>query len=320
MKHIFYCLTYILPVLCLYDTAEAQINTSPYEFTEIFRVGDEARGDTILFMDHLYTDMAVNSVNHLFIGGYRQSPVISFSDEGHFVGFVGAKGVGPGEFKGSRSVIVGPKDSVYVYDSSLRRLLVFKPGTLRYAYSMNIDDPPESSPFNLLGVTENGYLFKYRSPYRPPGDLLGGHDPDESRFDAVNLVDKQGAIAETSIARLPAKESVVRTYSNREGSGISVMSLPFGRASFFILNNSLLYSVINVNYFFGRRQLKFCKDRGRASRRSLEARSRVLFRPRPVRVNPIVDRRHTLSFPQTLSAWHSAHQYSWKHHVLPGFL
>ena len=242
MKHIFYHLAYILPVLCLYDTAGAQINTSPYEFTEIFRIGDEARGDTILFMDHLYTDMAVNSINHLFIGGYRQSPVISFSDEGHFVGFVGAEGVGPGEFKGSRSVIVGPEDSVYVYDSSLRRLLVFKPGTLRYAYSMNIDDPPESSPFNLLGVTENGYLFKYSSPYRPPGDLLGGHDPDESRFDAVNLVDKQGAIAETSIARLPAKESVVRTYSNREGSGISVMSLPFGRASFFILNNSLLYS------------------------------------------------------------------------------
>ena len=213
--------------------ASAQINSSPYEFSEIYRIGDESRGDSILFAHHEYAEIAVNSINHLFVGGHGESPVMSFSDEGHFIGYVGAQGEGPGEFKNSSSILAGPGDSVHVFDMELRRLLVFKPTTLRYAYSINISS---SRPSKLLAVTSTGYVFRYRTFYSPSSSS-GGYDPDKSRFTFVNLVDRQG-ITQTSLAKLQAPERVVR--SSR--SSITVMPLPFGRNPFFTYKDGLLYA------------------------------------------------------------------------------
>lgn len=92
----------------LCNAANAQINTSPYKFTEIFRIGDEASGASVFIASHVHSQIAVNSANQLFVGGgWRVSPVMSFSDRGNFIGFVGAEGEGPGEFKTSSSVVVG---------------------------------------------------------------------------------------------------------------------------------------------------------------------------------------------------------------------
>ena len=71
---------------------------------------------------------------------------------------------------------------------------------------------------------------------------IGGYDPGELRFDVVNLVDRQGSVAVASVAKLPARENMVRTSSNKESSSISVMSLPFGREPFFVFRDGLLYS------------------------------------------------------------------------------
>ena len=208
----------------------------------MFRIGDEASGDTIFFKSHLGIQIAVNSEKHFFIGeGWRVSPVRHFSNEGRFLGFVGAKGEGPGEFKNSISVIVGPSDSVYVFDWELGRLLVFEPEMLRYDHSINVGAPElnPSSPGELLGVTQGGYLFEYTTPFRPPGsDVGGGYDPDKTIYNPVNLVNRSGAVVKTSVAELPAGERFVRA---SRGS-ISVMPLPFGRDPFFAYNNELLYA------------------------------------------------------------------------------
>ncbi|MDE2646648.1 MAG: 6-bladed beta-propeller [Bacteroidota bacterium] len=240
MKQFFFLAACAFSVLSLCKTSDAQVNSSSYEFTEIYRVGDEARGDSILFVTHEDAEVAVNSTNHWFVGGYGESPVISFSDGGRFVGFLGAKGKGPGEFENSTSVIVGPGDSVYVFDSELSRLLVFEPTTLRYVRSINTPAPEEnpSSPSRLLGVTDMGYMFRYRPLYRPPGSLLGGYDPNGARYSFVTLVDRQGITQQTSLAKLPARQRVVRT----SGSSIAVMPLPFGRDPFFAYKDGLLYA------------------------------------------------------------------------------
>ncbi len=230
----------LLAALSLCNAAGAQVNTTPYEFIEIFRIGDEASADSIFFESHLRSQIAVNSANQLFVGGgWRVSPVMSFSEEGDFIGFLGAEGEGPGEFKTSSSVVVGPRDSIYVFDEEIDRLLVFEPKTLQYVYSMNTIDSGSSisSPYKLLGVTEKGYLFKFETPYRPPGNALG-IEPDEPRYSVINLLDRKGAIMQRSVAKLPAKERVVRT----QGSSITVMSLPFGRAPFFVYKDRLLYT------------------------------------------------------------------------------
>jgi len=210
----------------------AQMNTSPYEFSEIYRIGDEARGDSILFANHESAEIAVNSANYLFIGGYEESPIMSFSDEGHFVGFVGVKGEGPGEFSHSTNIIVGPGDSLYVFDLDLGRLQVFEPTTLRYAYSINTP-----APSKLVGVANTGYIFRYRQLYRPQGSP-GGYDPDKPRYSLVRLMDRQGDTQQTPLAKLPTSERVVRT----SGSYISVIPLPFGRDPFFTYRDGLLYA------------------------------------------------------------------------------
>lgn len=219
---------------------EAQVNTSPYELTEIFRIGDEQAGGSIFFESHLHTQIAVNSANQFFVGGgWGVSPVMSFSDEGRFVGYVGAEGKGPGEFETSSSVVVGPGDSIYVFDTELDRLLVYEPQTLQYAYSRNTVNTglSVSSPYELLGVTEKGYLFEFGTPYRPPGNELGV-EPHGPRYSVVNLLDRKGAMVGKSVGKLPAGERVVRT----QGSSITVMPLPFGRTPFFVYENGLLYA------------------------------------------------------------------------------
>lgn len=237
------CPLCVLFIFCLHNTADAQSDTAPYKLTEIFRVGDEARGDTILFKNHRYAEIAVNSLNQLFVGGFNEVPIMAFSDGGDFIGFVGSEGKGPGEFQSSTSVLVGPQDSIYVFDANSDLLSVYEPETLQFAYSLSLANPESpSSPSRLLGVSRKGILFRYTPRFRPPGNPLGGYDPGESRSDVVYLIDRQSSVAVASMAKLPAKEHVVRASSNEESSSISVMSLPFGREPFFVFHDGLLYA------------------------------------------------------------------------------
>lgn len=48
-----------------------------------------------------------------------------FSPDGRFEGSTGAQGEGPGEFAGLRALAAAPGDSLYAYDSRLRRVSVF---------------------------------------------------------------------------------------------------------------------------------------------------------------------------------------------------
>ena len=221
------------------DSPSVPINTSPYEFVEIFRIGDESRGDSILLSAHGSAIISVNSKNQIFVGGgWPVSPIMFFSDEGHFIGFIGAVGEGPGEYEAVGSIVIGPEDSVYVYDWDLDRLSVFESDTRNYASSISLlNDQSPTGPSRLLGVTERGFLFRYIMPFCPPGDPVCGYDPDETRLDSVNLVDKRGNIVGL-IADRPAGERFVRA----SGGSISVMGLPFGKDPFFAYKNGLLYT------------------------------------------------------------------------------
>ena len=236
--------SYVCSLICAvifaggYHNANAQVNKSPYEFTEIFRIGDEARGDTLLLVAHGSASIVVNSVGQIFYagGGPPVVPVLSFTREGRFAGFVGAKGGGPGEFQRSNSTVIGPGDSIYVYDTEFRRLLVYEPNTLQHSFSVNLFDAQDIAfPSGLLGVSGKGYLFRYGTVHRPPGD--SGYDPDEPRYDVVNWVSRRGNILE-SVAKLPAGERFIRTY----GRSIRVGTFPFGRKPLFAFKDGLLYA------------------------------------------------------------------------------
>lgn len=171
---------------------------------------------------------------------------MSFSDGGRFVGYVGAEGKGPGEFETSSSVVVGPGDLISVFDTELDRLLVYEPQTLQYAFGRNTVDTglSISSPYELLGVTEKGCLFEFKTPLRPPGNELDV-EPNGPRYSVINLLGRKDAIVKTNVATLPAGERVVRT----QGSSITVMPLPFDRTPFFVYENGLLYAGWNDSIY-----------------------------------------------------------------------
>ena len=246
---IFLFLTCVFIVSYPLAFSDAQTITPAYELTEVFRIGDEGKGDSIFFQDHEDLQLAVNSTNHLFVGGYGESPVYSFSSNGEFIGFVGSEGVGPGEFKNSSNIVIGPGDSIYVYDSPADRVSVFEPQTRRFSHSFRVtvdevEDVYRSSAHKLLGVVKDGYLFQYNTAYYPPGEP-GGYDPDEPKLAFVNLVNRLGHLETKSLAELPAGERLIKTSQSRSGSTISIMPLPFGRSPFFIFNNNQLYAAWN---------------------------------------------------------------------------
>jgi len=164
---------------------------------------------------------------------------MSFSDKGDFVGYLGAVGEGPGEFRNSNSLVIGLEDSIYVFDWGLNRLVVFDPKTLQYAYSRNTVSTESSFSMasELLGVTEKGYLYKFDIPFRSPGNELG-IEPDDPRHSAIHFIDWKDVKIQRSIAELPASEHLVKT----QGASISVMPLPFGRSPFFVFKNGVLYA------------------------------------------------------------------------------
>ena len=227
--------------LCLNSIIEAQVRPSPYELVEIFRIGHEADGDTIFFRNHEFMEIAVDNTGSIFVGGWNESPVMGFSNQGNFIGFVGSKGEGPGEFKRSDSITIGPEGEIYVFDTDLYRLSSFEPETFQYSHSLSTFNPQElHHAFKLLGISEKGYFFRYVTPYRPTGEL-GEYVPGETRRGFVNLVNDLGVV-ELSVVNLPAAEFMVTKYSEDDGSSMNVFPTPFGRRPFFAYKNGIIYA------------------------------------------------------------------------------
>ncbi|MCY4001857.1 MAG: 6-bladed beta-propeller [Bacteroidetes bacterium] len=129
--------------LCLNGIADAQIRPSPYELVEIFRIGHEADGDTIFFRNHEFMEITVDNTGSIFVGGWNESPVMGFSNQGNFIGLVVSKGEGPGEFKRSDSITIGLGGKIYVFDTDLYRLSAFESGTFQYSHSLSTFNPLE---------------------------------------------------------------------------------------------------------------------------------------------------------------------------------
>ncbi|MCY4159107.1 MAG: 6-bladed beta-propeller [Bacteroidetes bacterium] len=72
------------------------------ELTELFRLGNESRGDTILFGD-IEDLVAVDKDGRIFIGERQDPKVYVFDANGNMLKIVGQAGDGPGEFQRSVS-------------------------------------------------------------------------------------------------------------------------------------------------------------------------------------------------------------------------
>lgn len=210
--------------------------------TEEFRVGLEA-GD-VLFGS--IGSISLNRSGQIIVEDPQALMYSVFSSNGELVATVGSRGKAPGEFEDMSGLVVGPGDSVHVFDASSRRLSVFDP-SFRFAYSIVVEQGPGggrglsrlfsfSIPTELIGVTRAGYTLQYESLLLPLADLIDlTSDTESSAF----LVNRLGEAARKPIAKLPGHDYIHTT----SGQETVVIERPFGRSFFFRADaDGFLYS------------------------------------------------------------------------------
>ncbi len=200
--------------------------------SELYRVGDEAAGDTVLFGG--IGGLAVNSAGQIFVGDRRSMDVRVFSADGDQIGQFGRPGEGPGEFQAISDVFVGSTDSVYVYDFRRRALSIFDPATWGFNQSLRIESHDSlGSPVSVIGITDVGPITLYA-----PG--ITTSNADQERYAVVAQTGRDGTFLRPLARRLPQIE--LRIFSDNPGSP-GIRTVPFGRSSFFRYSRSgKLYS------------------------------------------------------------------------------
>lgn len=188
------------------------------ELNELFRIGDESMGDSILF-GGIGELVAVDRSGRIFVGDGQDSKIYVFTADGQLVQTIGRRGRGPGEFEWLESLYVGAGDTLYVFDSQLERLSAFEPDDLELAYDFSVPETSFGLPYYLVGGLDGeGFLITYGWPVSP-GDAM------EGRRLYVLLVDWTGQIVPPPLHYLPAAEWLV----SAEGEDRFAIGMPFGR-------------------------------------------------------------------------------------------
>lgn len=110
LDHKLYLLVFILTVSSCSMCENAPSNdfqnsVERLELNESFRIGDEARGDTLLFGQ--ITGIALNSINQFFVWDDASKAIHVFSEKGDLIRTFGREGEGPGEFSSIVGLHVG---------------------------------------------------------------------------------------------------------------------------------------------------------------------------------------------------------------------
>ena len=195
-------------------------------FTEAFRIGDEAAGDTVLLANIL--GIAVDSKGLVFVTDTGFMGIRLFTSDGVHMANIGREGRGPGEFLGPPSIRTGPGDSLYAWDFRARRLSILSPKDQSFVASLSLESHASTLlvPFVFLGAVDIGFIFLFLPAYGPGSEAPG------SRFEQVRLVDWNGRVVYDSVAHLPTQEGLVIATENT----VSVGTLPYAVGPHFALS------------------------------------------------------------------------------------
>ena len=208
--------------------------------TEVFRIGDEAAGDTVLFSDGL--EVAVDSRGQLYVTDRGIAGIRVFSNSGALMRTIGRAGDGPGEFQRTPLVNVGLLDTVYALDTKAMRLTVFAPNSFSPVETIDISGTETvdaefgtfQSAQNLIGVVKNGFLVRYEDLNIP---LMS--DMDAPEYVVLKLLDRKGNVSADTIVQMPKRDML---HARTSGGGAMMAKVPFGRDAFIALSpDNLLY-------------------------------------------------------------------------------
>ena len=188
-----------------------------FELTELFRLGDELTGDTLLF-GGIGDLVSVDRSGRIFVGEQQYPQIYVFTAEGDLLKTIGQEGSAPGEFQRLASIYTDFADTLYAFDSRLERISVFEPERLKLAYSFTVSQDSLGLPYRLIGVVDTGFLVTYDWPVSPGEDLT-----DRRLY--IMRVDWEGEVVHPPIHYLPSAEWIV----SPPGEGQFAIRNPFGR-------------------------------------------------------------------------------------------
>lgn len=164
--------------------------------------------------------LALNSEGMLYISDFDNNEVHVVSAGGDSIDTLGRSGQGPGEFRNTSTITVGPSDSLFVRDS--QRISVFGPAPQHeFAYSFHLPSPYNGKTSGGVHKTLEGTLLaSYSRPKNPNLD----RDPGIW----IMRVDRKESTPET-IYQMPMDEIHVRVQNGHHQS----VERPFGRKSFY---------------------------------------------------------------------------------------
>lgn len=166
---------------------------------EVLRITDES-GD-YYFKGMYPRDLKVAYDGSIFFRDEEQ--ILKFSPEGKFIINFFKKGQGPGEISGWNYPFALYKDDIYIYDSTLRKIIHFdKDGELIEEFSFKLEDYR-----NFYGVLDGSFIFiKY---IYPPGEERKPRLHDIKHI--IFLVSNDGKVKKESSV-LPVKQFLGQNY------------------------------------------------------------------------------------------------------------
>jgi len=112
-------------------------------------------------------DVALSGSGRILVADDQNVNVVVFDPNGRYVGTIGRKGQGPGEFIMPWKVVADADDSVFVWDASLARISVFGPDQ-RFKRSFAV--PPQWL-VNSMEFLQDGRLLVAAYGRKEPGSL-----------------------------------------------------------------------------------------------------------------------------------------------------
>jgi hypothetical protein len=177
-----------------------------------------------------------------------------YDSNGKYIGSVGRRGAGPGEFRNIWNVMLTPGDSVLVHDAQNRRLTVVTPGrTIAREHSLTAFQSVDFSSGSMVGTLADGRVVIVQAASRqPPITQRAQYMRDTIAIIAASF---DGSRVDT-IVRVPGQESSIqagtagsvrlRSGAPRPttGGGWTQRGVPFSYAAYYALvGDRLLFAL-----------------------------------------------------------------------------
>lgn len=204
--------------------AEQEEETGWIALEEIFRIGDESVGDTIIFGP--INKIIVNQRGEIIVAERRPLLVSLFGADGTYQHLVGGYGEGPGEYQYLGGAALGTADSVYLWEFSKNQIMVYDPADFAHVRSIEVKDDGEKQFNALIGAMDDGWIMaKSLPPFLESDD--GSMTPNtDLRYELIK-VSPDGTYGTDLLSTVSQNEMI---FGPREGGGFNFFPVPFGRS------------------------------------------------------------------------------------------